>query len=185
MKELIERLNKIEKDCIRRGADWKGDYLPELKVIPKIREILQAFKSAEEELPERKKTKDCEDCDGYHTMIEHGCSCNENGKNKGFNQAIDVAIPILTKAKLRIEELEAIVMRRGSQVLEFQRIAKDLNKKLQSLKNKLTVENITEILSRALCWKNKFVGNSEIGTPKEIINRVAQALIKELTGGGR
>ena len=170
MKELIERLNKIEKDCIRRGADWKGDYLPELKVIPKIREILQAFKSAEEELPERKKTKDCEDCDGYHTMIEHGCSCNENGKNKGFNQAIDIAIPILTKAKLRIEELEAIVMKRGSQVLEFQRIAKGLNKELQS-----TDKRIEEI-------ESEIVNLKADNTLQEMDLIAANCRIKELTG---
>lgn len=39
------------------------------------------------DFPREKETKECEGCDSYHQMIEHGCSCVETGDNIGYNQA--------------------------------------------------------------------------------------------------
>ena len=41
----------------------------------------------------------------------------------------------------------------------------------------LTEEEVEKIITKVLRWDNKFVGNSEIGTPREIIKKIASALI--------
>ncbi len=94
MKDNIKRLKMLRDNSTTYGIGFATDALSHAI------KILQAVESAEGELPEKK------------TIAKHfyfGTERAENNQRIGSNQAIDIAIPILAKAKLRIAELEMIV----------------------------------------------------------------------------
>lgn len=126
-------------------------------------EICQAVESAEGELPEKKEGTTVEDM----FTAQHS---EWKGYRTGFNQAIDIARPILAKAKLRIEELENIIDNCNRTSKAYLERANDYYTKLQSLKEKLTVKNVTNIFQQYLFGENAH----------RKAQRVAQALIKEL-----
>lgn len=189
-KETIEELRKMEFDYSQAELLEQNNpvYKKYGKYLSHAIQILEAYDQVGGELGEKKKhfaflsgetVFPVEGFKEYRTI--------EDWIKFGFNQMHTIATTVVAKKNLRIEELEKEASRirlglgddYGDDPVA---IIDTLKKEFHSLKSKLMVENIGKVITKTLCWKNKFVGNSEIGTPKEIINRVAQALIEELTG---
>lgn len=164
------------------------------EIIRETIKILQAVESAEGELPEKKRKV------SQYTLL----SGRRMGKNTyiradGFNQAIDIARPILAKAKLenkelreRIEELEKYQAKLIDDLNEATKPHEDrldkiydewkkendeLKLELQSFKEKLTKGNIETQISNVL---GRYVPDFDY----QIVKDILQALIKELGGEG-
>ena len=204
IKETIEVLESIKIYFIKKGGDWKGDY-PQLDAISHAIEILQTVESAGENLG-KQITVNLDD-----KRIKSATYQN------GYNRMHDIAIPILAKKILECEELRNVA-KSASAISEKQLYAlgekdkriedllilqekfgeyhKEKLEELQSLKDKLTVENVRNVIVNHCGVEDKVfplnwmaVGKRFIdGVPQELTKvylnteELAQALIKEFGG---
>ena len=136
LKELQSAKKKIEE--LEKMLKMKqDDWLEVCKENDELQSYKEAVESAEGELPEKEDCNNCqyisvtEELQKYSTIEPHICKLLNQRvlhvdrhpvlkplSNCPINQAIDIATPILAKAKLRIEELEEIV-RRLNVILNF------------------------------------------------------------------
>ena len=118
-KETIEELKVV--------LSWGKDDDPSGKAISQAIKWGEALDSAEGELPKKIE-------DGKHYCYA-GIYCDLGSQN--FNQAIDIARPILAKAKLRIEELESACNIKDASIETSLKMYRNLEKQLQSLKKRI------------------------------------------------
>ena len=189
IKETLEGLERIE---VKYPFEEKLT-LEDTKCLWGAKRIIRTLEKADKELGEKKDER---------TTIPylHGRRYKTNPEmkfNKGYNQMHDIARPILAKALLelkglrtkilemsyeaiadgkRIEELEKKLELEYGEVLKVELRKKMISQKLQSLKEKLTVENLERIVFSRI--------NLEYGG-KGMATNITKALIEELTGGGR
>ena len=130
------------------------------------------------------------------------------GKKRGFDQAIDIARPILAKAKLRIRELHSACGIKDASIETSIKMYRNLEKEFQSAKLRIEelekkisgfrqlrgCEDSVKIKQKYQSLKEKLTVPNMIVTLSKIVPHLkyfsgteqqceAQALIEELTGG--
>ncbi len=146
----------------------------DIQFISQAIEWGKALDQAEGELPEKKEH--ITHCDYW--AKERSCDCDCGSED--FNDGVAIAQPILAKKILECEELEKELGKQEDYGCK-------LEEQLQSIKDKLTMENVEKIIDS----NNEFPNLSletfrELTTAKLLAynpKRLAQALIKEIGGG--
>jgi len=107
----------------------------------------------------------------------------EDDYDAGFNEGIDIAKPIIAKLKVRIEELREQIKDKDNFANDLIETAGDFelerdkaNKELQSLKSKLTKENLTKVMSKV----KHIVPNGFNMLPMKSIEDMVDVMLREV-----